>query len=156
MKRGLSGERMALNRRIDIGLPRAEEFPRFTHFSIEQPDDCEDCRQRVWAILESPGIAGAYEFRIAPGTSTSICVEAHLWQHHGIQKLARANHQLVAIQIAMKQMWRVPPGNTKTLSDPKKFLHPALDFVRRAKRNQSRQARSLPGGRGKISARMAS
>lgn len=75
---------------IDIGLPKPEEFPRFTHLWVEQPGNCKDCRQRVWAILESPGIAGAYEFRIAPGTSTSVCVEAHLWQRHGIQKLALA------------------------------------------------------------------
>ncbi len=98
---------------IDIGLPRAEEFPRFTHFWIEQPGDCEDCRQRVWAILESPGIAGAYEFRIAPGTSTSICVEAHLWQRHGIQKLALA-------PITSMWMW---DADTKPKDDPRPEVH---------------------------------
>lgn len=75
---------------IDIGLPRPEEFPRFTHLWIEEPKDHADCQQTVWALLESPGVVGAYEFCIQPGEQTFVGVEARLWRRHGIQKLALA------------------------------------------------------------------
>ncbi|TWT85886.1 Glucans biosynthesis protein G precursor [Posidoniimonas polymericola] len=79
---------------IDIGLPRPEEFPRFTDFWIQRPAETDagsaSEEQVVWALLESPGVVGAYEFRIRPGRNLPIGVHAKLWRRHGIQKLAVA------------------------------------------------------------------
>lgn len=74
---------------IDIGLPRPEEFPRFTDFWIERPSRGSDT-QVVWALLESPGVVGAYEFRAHPGEQLRVDVHAKVWRRHGIQKLALA------------------------------------------------------------------
>ena len=51
---------------IDTGLPRAEEFPDFTEFWLVRPAPDADV-VRVYALLDSPSVAGAYRFDIRPG-----------------------------------------------------------------------------------------
>ncbi|QDU59276.1 Glucans biosynthesis protein G precursor [Planctomycetes bacterium Pan216] len=76
---------------IDIGLPTPEEFPKFRKFWIEKPVKSDETSPiRIWALLESPAVAGAYAFVIKPGLTTSIDVEAHLWFRHGVQKVGVA------------------------------------------------------------------
>jgi len=74
---------------IDTGLPSPEEFPRFTKFWIEQP--VADAKTvRVWALMDSPAVAGAYEFVITPGKQLAIDVNAEFWFRHGVQKVGIA------------------------------------------------------------------
>lgn len=97
---------------IDIGLAKPEEFPRFTKFWIEQPQS-GDKRARVWALMDSPGVAGAYEFTVTPGAETVVDVEAHVWFRHGLQKLAIA---------PLTSMWMWNAANQPT-NDPRPEVH---------------------------------
>jgi glucans biosynthesis protein len=74
---------------IDIGLSSPEEFPRFTKFWLEKPG-ADATAFRFWALMDSPAAAGAYEFRVHRGETTTVDVDAHLWFRHGIQKLGVA------------------------------------------------------------------
>jgi glucans biosynthesis protein len=73
---------------IDIGLPSPEEFPRFIKFWIEQPESAKTAR--VFALMDSPAVAGAYQFSITPGKDLNVDVDAALWFRHGVQKLGIA------------------------------------------------------------------
>jgi glucans biosynthesis protein len=87
---------------VDVGLPSPEEFPRFTKFWIEQPT--QDAKQtRVWALLDGPAEAGAYEFTITPGKELAIDVQAELWYRHGVQKVGIA---------PLTSMWMWDANNT--------------------------------------------
>lgn len=73
---------------IDIGVPeRAEEFPRFREFWIEKPK-ADAKRLKIYAMLDSPAVVGAYMFELSPGTT--IHVRASLYFRHGVTKLGLA------------------------------------------------------------------
>ncbi len=74
---------------IDIGLGAPEEFPRFRKFWVEKPADGAK-QVRMWALLDSPAVAGAYQFVIRHGESTTMDVDVHLWFRHDVQKLGVA------------------------------------------------------------------
>ena len=99
---------------IDIGLPTPEEFPRFTRFWIEQPAD-DATEARVWALLDSPAVAGAYQFTISTGKETTLAVEADLWFRHGVQKVGVA-------PLTSMWMWDVA---SKPADDPRPAVHDA-------------------------------
>jgi glucans biosynthesis protein len=69
---GLSARALSINTGND-----PEEFPLFKAYWIERPTDASAIR--VHALLDSPSVAGAYSFVIAPGTMTVIDVEAVLF-----------------------------------------------------------------------------
>ncbi len=71
---GLSARGLALNTVGD----RQEEFPEFRAFWIEAPAPGSD-RTVMHALLDSPSVAGAYRFTIAPGDATIMDVEAVLF-----------------------------------------------------------------------------
>ncbi len=60
---------------LRVGRPD-EEFPRFSAFWIEKP--AADGSIRFAALLDSPGIVGAYRFVLRPGLPTTVDVEAAL------------------------------------------------------------------------------
>src|SRR3954452_8637411 len=62
---GLSAAGLA----VDTALPRPEEFPDFIDFYFEKPDPRSNPLV-VYALLDSPSIAGAYRFAITPGNTT--------------------------------------------------------------------------------------
>jgi glucans biosynthesis protein len=68
---------------IDTGLPRPEEFPAFRRFWLVRPDDAATSLALL-ALLDSPGLAGAYAFVLRPGEATTLDVEARLFARHGI------------------------------------------------------------------------
>ncbi len=55
---GLSARGLA----VDTGLPTPEEFPRFTSFWLERGQR-EGSRATIFALLDSPSVAGAYRIR---------------------------------------------------------------------------------------------
>lgn len=82
---GLSARGLA----IDTGLPSGEEFPSFTEFWLERPR--RDARElNLYALLDSPSVAGAYSFLIRPGERTVVDVRARLFQRKAVKELGIA------------------------------------------------------------------
>ena len=83
---GLSARGLA----IDTGSPgKDEEFPYFRQFWVETP--APDATQiRLYALLDSPAVTGAYSFLIKPGETTTVDIEATLYTRHAIDKLGIA------------------------------------------------------------------
>lgn len=71
---GLSARGLALN----SGGPETEEFPRFAEFWIERPA-AGAAAITVFALLDSPSVAGAYRFVITPGRETVVQVTSTLY-----------------------------------------------------------------------------
>jgi glucans biosynthesis protein len=82
---GLSARGLA----IDTALPRPEEFPDFTHFYIERPA-ADSQTMVVYALLDSPSIAGAYRFAITPGDTLVMDIDAALYPRKAIERLGLA------------------------------------------------------------------
>jgi glucans biosynthesis protein len=73
-KYGLSARGLALN--VEGGT--AEEFPNFREFWVEMPKP-ESERATVYALLDSPSVAGAYRFEIYPSKETTLDITATLF-----------------------------------------------------------------------------
>jgi periplasmic glucans biosynthesis protein len=74
---------------IDTGLPKDEEFPAFRRFWLERPAPGAD-EVVVHALLDGPSLSGAYSFRIVPGRSSIMEVEATLFPREAIELLGIA------------------------------------------------------------------
>ncbi len=59
-----------------------EEFPYFRHFWIVRPQP-EETAITVFALLDSPSLAGVYRFVITPGPSTVMEVKSRLFKRKG-------------------------------------------------------------------------
>jgi glucans biosynthesis protein len=85
MNYGLSARGLA----IDTVLPSGEEFPYFRKFWIHEPQpDAKDIT--LYALLDSPSVAGAYRFVIHPGKETAMDVELTLFFRKPVAKLGIA------------------------------------------------------------------
>lgn len=82
---GLSARGLA----IDTGLPRPEEFPNFVAFWLEKPAR-QSSSITVYALLDSPSIAGAYRFVITPGDTQVMDIDAALYPRKPIERLGIA------------------------------------------------------------------
>lgn len=82
---GLSARGLA----VDCGLPRPEEFPRFSAFWLQRPKADPD-ELVVYALLDSPSITGAYRFAIRPGETLLMEVDAALYPRAEIERLGIA------------------------------------------------------------------
>ena len=82
---GLSARALA----IDTAAPSGEEFPWFREFWLVRPAKTASDLE-VYALLDSPSVAGAYRFVIYPGTQTVVDVEARLYRRREIAKLGIA------------------------------------------------------------------
>jgi glucans biosynthesis protein len=74
---------------IDTATERPEEFPTFRAFWLVKPAP-EATELTVWALLDSPGAAGAYAFVIRPGQRTVVETRAVLFLRHDVSLLAIA------------------------------------------------------------------
>lgn len=63
---------------VDTGLDKAEEFPVFREFQVVRPEP-GDASLRIYALLTSPSVTGAYRFRVHPGLTTRVQVKAKLY-----------------------------------------------------------------------------
>lgn len=84
-KYGLSARGLA----IDTAVQTGEEFPIFREFWLKKPSQ-KDSNIIVYALLDSPSVAGAYTFVITPGLNTTIEVDATLFPRKPINKLGIA------------------------------------------------------------------
>jgi glucans biosynthesis protein len=82
---GLSARGLA----VDTALPRPEEFPEFVEFYVERPLP-ESNTLVVYALLDSPSIAGAYRFAITPGDTVVMEVDCALYPRQPIERLGLA------------------------------------------------------------------
>lgn len=82
---GLSARGLA----VDTGLPRPEEFPEFRSFWLERPSP-RSAFLSLHALLDSPSVAGAYSFRVRPGETTVMEVEAWLYPRESIERVGIA------------------------------------------------------------------
>jgi glucans biosynthesis protein len=98
---------------IDIGLPKAEEFPVFREFWIERPAE-NDRALRFWALLDSPTVAGAYEFVMRPGPNTTCDIRARLHFRRTPEKLGLA---------PITSMWMWGAGRKGPADDPRPRVH---------------------------------
>lgn len=71
---GLSGRGLALA----TAHARGEEFPIFRSYWIVRPK-AGDTSVQVYALLDSPSVAGAYAFKITPGTATVYDIDCTLF-----------------------------------------------------------------------------
>jgi glucans biosynthesis protein len=82
---GVSGRGLA----IDTATPAGEEFPYFTDFWLVRPEPNQKTLT-IYALLDSPSVAGAYEFDVRPGTITQVQVTAELYPRRAVDKLGIA------------------------------------------------------------------
>lgn len=85
MQFGLSARGLAVN----TAAPDGEEFPRFTAFWLERPEPGAH-QLRVWALLDSPSVAGAYAFLLEPGPVFSMDVEVALYPRTELDRIGFA------------------------------------------------------------------
>jgi len=82
---GLSARGLA----IDTALRSGEEFPYFREFWLVSP--APDAKELiVYALLDSPGLVGAYRLVIQPGEQTAVDVASRLFLRREVQKLGIA------------------------------------------------------------------
>ncbi len=75
---------------IDCGLPKTEEFPVFREYWIVKPQ-LEDTSLKVYALLDSKSVSGAYEFVLTPGNdATTIDVRETLYFREAPEKVGIA------------------------------------------------------------------
>jgi glucans biosynthesis protein len=82
---GLSARGLA----IDCGMERPEEFPNFVSFWIERPAK-DSSKLVVYALLDSPSVAGAYRFEIQPAATLVMDVEVALYPRKTIERMGIA------------------------------------------------------------------
>ncbi|MDB6135615.1 MAG: mdoG [Verrucomicrobiales bacterium] len=89
---GTSARGLALNPM----RPQGEEFPDFIEWWVERP--ASGAREiRAWALLDSPSVSGAYQFRILPGRGTVMEIETEL--------TFRKDVELIGIAPFSSMMW---------------------------------------------------
>ena len=74
---------------IDTGMGRPEEFPVFVAFWLERPKS-GGRDLAVYALLDSPSVAGAYRFGIRAGSTMVMDVDAALYPRQPIERLGIA------------------------------------------------------------------
>ena len=82
---GLSARALA----VDTAFPRPEEFPDFTAFWFERPAKGAST-MTLYALMDSPSVAGALRIQIAPGGSTLMDVDAAYYPRKPIERLGIA------------------------------------------------------------------
>ena len=81
---GLSARGVA----VDTGLPKAEEFPRFTEFWLHRSPNGDTAI--VYALLDGPSVAGAYRFVMSNEQRFVMDVTAEFFPRADVSKLGIA------------------------------------------------------------------
>jgi periplasmic glucans biosynthesis protein len=74
---------------IDVGEPKGEEFPFFKEFWLVKPLPGQNSIT-LYALLDSPSLAGAYHFVVEPGEQTLVYVRSTLFLRREIRKIGIA------------------------------------------------------------------
>ncbi len=74
---------------IDCGISTPEEFPTFTAYWFEKP--AANARAlTVYALLDSPSVAGAYRIQITPGETQTMEIDSELYPRKTIERVGLA------------------------------------------------------------------
>ena len=85
---GLSARGLAINTSLD-DPKKPEEFPIFTDWWLHEP--ASTATELVLdAVLDSPSVTGAYEFKISPGAVTSVDIRASLYFRQAVDRIGIA------------------------------------------------------------------
>jgi periplasmic glucans biosynthesis protein len=87
--RGTSFGASARGLALDTGLGRPEEFPAFREFWIQQPGAPFD-PLTIYALLDSPSVAGAFRFDVVVREHTRIDVDANLFFRSDVEQVGVA------------------------------------------------------------------
>jgi glucans biosynthesis protein len=98
---------------LDTAEPSGEEFPRFTEFWIEKPG-APDASLRLYALLDSPSVAGAYRFLLQPDETSKMQVDATLFFRKIVKKLGVA---------PLTSMFLVGENRTRFVPDFRPEIH---------------------------------
>lgn len=84
---GLSARGLAIN----TGESTPEEFPQFKAYWIEKPESGSD-HIRFYALLDSPSVAGAYQFTLYPNDKgdARIDIKSRIFMRHHVKRLGVA------------------------------------------------------------------
>jgi periplasmic glucans biosynthesis protein len=74
---------------IDTASPAGEEYAYFTDFYLVRPEPNQHTLT-IYAVLDSPSLAGAYQFDVRPGTVTQVQVQSVLYPRRAVDKLGIA------------------------------------------------------------------
>lgn len=66
---------------LDTALPSGEIYPYFKEFWLIKPAP-DSTSLRIYALMDSAAMTGAYQIEITPGTSTVVKVDAKLFKRH--------------------------------------------------------------------------
>jgi periplasmic glucans biosynthesis protein len=75
---------------VNTASTKGEEFPWFTDFWLVRPDTPEQRSLRIYALLDSQSLTGAYQFDVLPGNITQVTVTSELFPRKKIAKLGIA------------------------------------------------------------------
>ena len=106
---GLSARGLALG----SGDPGPEEFPVFRAFWLETPAP-GTTQVVVHALLDSPGVAGAYRFAITPGEDTVFDVDARLYPRVDLRAAGIA---------PLTSMYEFDAHDRARIDDPRPAVH---------------------------------
>ena len=84
-KYGISARGLA----VDVESEQPEEFPRFREFWIELPKADSD-KVTIFALLDSPSVAGAYRFDVYPSAETTLGVAVTLFPRRRLENVGLA------------------------------------------------------------------
>ncbi len=82
---GLSARGLAIN----VVGKTPEEFPDFIEYWIEKPNNRAD-RLKIYALLNSPSVAGAYEMLLIPGMDTVMDIKTALFARQPVEGVGLA------------------------------------------------------------------
>ena len=85
-KYGLSARGLAIG---TGNLDNNEEFPFFKEFWVERPENGSD-RIAIYALMDSPSLAGAYRFDVYPQDKTAVIITASLFPRRTVHRLGMA------------------------------------------------------------------
>ena len=132
------GQRYGLSARglaVGVASERGEEFPEFTRFWVQVPA-AEDASIVVFALLDSPSVAGAYRFELIPGEETVMQVRSVLFPRTDLDDVGVA---------PLTSMFLFDPASARPVDDYRPAVHDS-DALRMIGGDGERLLRSLANG----------
>jgi glucans biosynthesis protein len=81
---GLSARALALNTTVG-----PEEFPAFREYWLGKPDPKADSLV-IFALLDSPSVTGAYQFKLRPGKDSTVAINTTLYFRKDVKQVGLA------------------------------------------------------------------
>ena len=106
---GLSARSLA----IDIGGAQPEEFPFMRALWLEEPSR-DSTALTIYALLDSPSVAGAYRYVVRPGATTHVDVTATIFPRKAIERIGIA---------PLTSMFQAGEGDLAQRSDFRPEIH---------------------------------